>query len=142
MATKHRLHSDPAGDPEVGALVRIIELKSAGENGGLEKATPHASGHRLKHQQQFPWRVMVPLAVSPRLRGLILLNMVSVKAARAASWVADQLCCPHDAATARRCHCGAALVEGPPVCSSSKHESRATGARCKVLRPSHGRLPC
>lgn len=86
MAAKPRYldpsHSPKGGDPEAGAFVRIIEMIGSGENGSVEKV--ERSGARLKHQHSFPFRVLVPLvAVSPRLRGLILLNLVCLACASA-----------------------------------------------------------
>ena len=50
---------------------QIIELSASPGLGAAEK-TPR----RPPHSAAFPWRVLVPLNLSPRLRGLILLNLV------------------------------------------------------------------
>ena len=92
-------------DPEAGAYVRIIEMaasaKSGSEAGLLEKG--ERLGGRLKHPHSFPWRVLLPVTVSPRLRGLILLNLVRCdfpqllpRCRHAAAWSASlavALCC-------------------------------------------------
>ena len=81
MASRHK-PSEPGtpalGDPELagaGAGVRVIELKSSGEDAEKgEKPLLRVAG---KHRgPSFPWSVRVPLNISPRLRGLILLNLV------------------------------------------------------------------
>lgn len=64
-------------DPEApGAYVRIIEMAASakGVEPGLLEKGERAAG-RLRHHS-FPWRVLLPVTVSPRLRGLILLNLV------------------------------------------------------------------
>ena len=82
MAARHAKNSEPTtprlsgGDPEAGAFVRIIEMKSSGGGDNAEKGERPLL--RLKQRGVFPWGVLVPLkcSVSPRLRGLILLNLV------------------------------------------------------------------
>lgn len=83
-----------AKDPEApGAYVRIIEMAASAkgvEPGLLEKG--ERSVGRLRHHS-FPWRVLLPVTVSPRLRGLILLNLVRTRTCRpiAATAAAAQL---------------------------------------------------
>lgn len=85
MAPRHKLpeQNSPRGDPELagaGAFVKVIELassKSTGEN--ADKADKQMLRHSGKHHRSFPWSVRVPLAFSPRLRGLLLLNLVSCR---------------------------------------------------------------
>lgn len=80
MAAKHRVHNDsPLGDAEAGAgaFVRVIELKGTADNGMSEKGALLAAVHRSKNSQHsLPWRLGLLPSVTPRLRGLILLNMV------------------------------------------------------------------
>lgn len=65
------------GEGELKHYVRIIEMaasaKTSDDAGLLEKGERGVP--RLKHHS-FPWRVLLPVSVSPRLRGLILLNLV------------------------------------------------------------------
>lgn len=71
-------------DPEApGAYVRIIEMAASakGVEPGLLEKGERAAG-RLRHHS-FPWRVLLPVTVSPRLRGLILLNLVCLACASA-----------------------------------------------------------
>lgn len=70
-------------DPEAQAYVRIVEMTASGKSGDislLEKGERPTA--RLKHHS-FPWRVLLPVTVSPRLRGLILLNLVCLACASA-----------------------------------------------------------
>lgn len=77
-ALAHRPVAPPAYSKAEADLVRVIELQASGEYGlapekqalaPAPRARPHSSQH-------FAWRVLVP-RVSPRLRGLLLLNLVS-----------------------------------------------------------------
>lgn len=87
MAAKHRVHNDsPLGDAEAGAgaFVRVIELKGTADNGMSEKGALLAAVHRSKNSQHsLPWRLGLLPSVTPRLRGLILLNMVCIACASA-----------------------------------------------------------
>lgn len=68
-----------------GAWVRVIEMKASSAD-GLQGDKPGAPPPRLRHpgaHAAFPWRVLVPLPVSPRLRGLLLLNLVCLACASA-----------------------------------------------------------
>lgn len=78
MPARHPKASPRAhADPEAGAWVRVIELKASGVMEGL--GDKGGQPLRLRAQSAFPWRVLVPLPISPRLRGLILLNLVSLE---------------------------------------------------------------
>lgn len=80
-------------DTAPGAYVRIIEMAASakGVEPGLLEKGERTTG-RLRHHS-FPWRVLLPVTVSPRLRGLILLNLVrtqccqSLAAAAAPPWL-------------------------------------------------------
>lgn len=146
--------SPKLGDAEAGAFVRIIEmngLKKGGEN-GLEKVE-RTVGHRLKQHSFFPWRVLVPLNVTPRLRGLILLNLVSQQRSSGQAGRG----CRRGAAPAAHAHrpaqgmwlgpCGgvagrhgqAGYTVGPPARPHQQTRMQAPGRRAALPA---GRRPC
>ena len=71
--------SDKAA-PESASWVRVIELQASPDGALLPeyKQAPAAAPRARLHSQHFAWRVLVP-RVSPRLRGLLLLNLVSAR---------------------------------------------------------------
>jgi hypothetical protein len=79
-SAKPRYSDSNSPPPEPSAYVRIIELTN-GLKGGTEavavEKSQHPTAHRGKHAASFPWRVLSPLHFPPRLRGLVLLNLVS-----------------------------------------------------------------
>lgn len=83
VAVRHKGPVSPFGKNDSdSAWVRVIELQASGEYGLLPEKQQAAQGragklHRTTSSQAaFPWRVLVP-RVPPRLRGLLLLNLVS-----------------------------------------------------------------
>jgi len=77
-------------DAEAGvpsAFIRVIEMSGhtkgvePQEHGSSSKAEHHHARSVGRLKQHFPWRVLLPrLSVSPRLRGLVLLNLVGAAA--------------------------------------------------------------
>ena len=73
---RHKAHGGaaPVADPEAGAWVKVVPMIQVHAASERQDAGPPL---RLKPAQSaFPWRVLVPVSVSPRLRGLVLLNLV------------------------------------------------------------------
>lgn len=106
--------SPRAGDPEAGAFVKIIEMVNG--KGGVESTgLLEKVGPRLKHHS-FPWRVLLPVSMSPRLRGLILLNLVRGRGASTCLLSPP----PSPAASGG----SAPRICGPPLYSARKHRLR------------------
>ncbi len=75
---RHKAHGGAAADPEAGAWVKVVPMMvEVNAHGGSERLDAGPPLRLKPAQSAFPWRVLVPVSVSPRLRGLVLLNLVS-----------------------------------------------------------------
>ena len=126
-----------AGDPEAGAWVRVIEMKATGADGSLLEKGGQARGG-LRHapgHAAFPWRCLVPLPVSPRLRGLILLNLVRRRRCQCRRVPPSPLPCQ----LLVMCH---PQPRHPPACTCSCRPPVYYCARRRSASPAPRRLWC
>lgn len=120
-----------------GAWIRVIEMKASSAD-GLLGDKPGAPPPRLRHpgaHAAFPWRVLVPLPVSPRLRGLLLLNLVS-RRRRCRGRSQSPFPLPSARWSALPCRCGATPLHTPAISHPHAQVCLACASAFVVLKES------